>query len=88
MRTSLNEIKRIDGYIFGDATPADALLFDAMRILDPGIEQRVKWQKNTHIIIINSSRKKLKEEISAVHRQLFTKPGHRNFRQRILNLFK
>lgn len=88
MRTSLSEIKLIDEYIFNNGTPTDALLFEAMLVLDTGLEERITWQKRTHEIIAQYSRKQLKAEIAAVHNQLFAKPEHRIFRQRILSLFK
>lgn len=88
MRTSLNEIKLIDMHIFRAATPADALLFDAMLILNHGLDERVMWQKKAHEIIVQYSRKQLKAEITAVHTTLFAKPGHRSFRHRIFGLFK
>jgi hypothetical protein len=87
MRTSLNEIKLIDDHIFDKSTCADALLFDAMLILDPGLSNKVMWQKKTHSLIQQYGRKKLKAEIDSVHRKLFDEPEHRSFRQRILGLF-
>jgi hypothetical protein len=88
MRTSLNEIKRIDEYIFNNGTPGEALLFDAMLVLNPNLPEQVMWQKKTHAIIIEYSRKRLKAEIESVHNQLFVNPEHRTFRRRILSLFK
>jgi len=85
MRTSLNEIKLIDEHIFNNGAPADAVLFDAMLVLDPSLAEQVLWQKNAHAIIIQYGRKQLKTEIASVHERLFDTP---TFRQRILNLFK
>jgi len=47
MRTSLNEIKLIDEHIFNNGAPADAALFDAMLVLDPGLAEQVLWQKKS-----------------------------------------
>ena len=87
MRTSLNEIKLIDGRIFNTNPPEDALLFDALLIINPELGQQLMWQQKAHAIVKQYSRKKLKAEIEAVHQQLFHKPQHSGFRRRILNLF-
>ena len=88
MRTSLNEIKLIDGYIFNNNRTEDALLFDAMVIVNPSLSGQIAWQKKTHALIGQYSRKKLKAEIESVHQQLFNEPAHKSFRQKVLSLFK
>jgi hypothetical protein len=88
MRTSLNEIKLIDDHLFNMGTTEDALLFDALLILNPLLNEQVLWQKKAHAIVQQYSRKKIKAEIDAVHQQLFTQMKHRSFRQKVLNLFK
>jgi hypothetical protein len=87
MRTLLNEIKLIDNHLFNQANAGDALLFDAMLILNPALKENVLWQKKTHAIIQQYSRKKLKAEIDSAHQRLFTEPAHKTFRQRIWGLF-
>ena len=88
MRTSLNEIKLIDGYIFNKNPTEDALLFDAMRIINPQLSTQIAWQKKTHTMVQAYSRKKLKAEIEAAHQKLFNEDNHRSFRQKIMNLFR
>jgi hypothetical protein len=88
MRTSLNNIKLVDDYIFNTATTGDALLFDAMLIINPGLKEQVLWQKRTHNIVQQYSRKKLKAEIEVVHQQLFNTSKHLTFRQKALEFFK
>ena len=88
MRTSLNEIKLIDGRIFNNNSPEDALLFDAMLLINPELGQQLIWQQKAHSIIKQYSRRRLKAEIEAVHQQLFQKPEHSTFRRRILSLFQ
>jgi hypothetical protein len=87
MRTSLNEIKRIEEHILGHEDPAEALLFDAMLLLDPSFAEQVSLQKRVHAVVLQYSRKKLKVEINSVHEQLFSRREHLSFRRRILNLF-
>jgi len=86
--TSLNEIKLIDGYIFNNNPTEDTLLFDALLIINPQLSGQVVWQKKTHVIVQQYSRKKLKAEIESVHQKLFSQPSHRNFRQKIWSIFK
>ena len=88
MRTSLNEIKLIDGYIFDSNPVEDNLLFDAMLIIDPALQNQIVWQKKAHAIVRQYSRKKLKAEIESAHQKLFNQPEHKNFRQKILSFFK
>ena len=87
MRTSLNEIKLIDDHIFNKNTQEDALMFDAMLILNPGLSNQIMLQKKAHAIVQQYGRKKLKAEIEEVHRQLFSEAAHQTFRQKILGLF-
>jgi len=67
--------------------PEDGLVFDALLILDPGLANRVMWQKKAHTIVQQYSRKKLKAEIETVHQKLFNEPEHQSFRQGVLALF-
>jgi hypothetical protein len=87
MRTSLNEIKQIDDHLFNRGAIEDALLFDALLILNPDLPYRVLWQKRAYVLVQQYSRKKLKAEIESVHRQLFDEPVHQSFRKKILSLF-
>jgi hypothetical protein len=88
MRTSLNEIKLIEEHICGNGDPSNALLFDAMLVLNAHLKEQVTWQKKVHALVVEYSRKQIKAEIDAVHNQLFGKPEHLSFRLQILRLFK
>lgn len=88
MRTSLNEIRLIDGYIFNNNPAEDALLLDAMLIVNPALSGQIIWQKRAHIMLMQYSRKKLMAEIESVHQKLFSEPAHKNFRQKISSFFK
>jgi hypothetical protein len=87
MRTSLNEIRLIDGFIFNNNTTEDTLLFDAMLIINPQLSNQVAWQKKTHAMVEQYSRKKLKAEIEDVHQKLFNEPVHKKFREKIFRFF-
>jgi hypothetical protein len=84
----LNEIKLIDGYIFNNNPAEDALLFDAMLIIDPAFSTQIAWQKKAHAAVKHYSRKKLKAEIESVHQKLFNEPVHSSFRRKILSFFR
>lgn len=88
MRTSLNEIKLIDEHLLNNGSTENALLFDAMRIINPVLNEQIAWQKDTHEVIKHYGRKKLKAEIEAVHQKLFNEADHKSFRQRILSFFR
>jgi hypothetical protein len=88
MRTLLNEIKLIDGYIFNSNSPEDALLLDALLILNPELPGQIVWQKTAHAMVQQYSRKKLRAEIETAHQRLFNEPAHQSFKQRILNIFR
>jgi hypothetical protein len=88
MRTSLNEIKLIDGYIFNNNPPEDALLLDALLILKPELVEQIMWQEKAHHIVRQYSRTKLRTEIETIHQRLFNEPAHQSFKQRILNIFR
>ena len=83
----MNEIKLIDDHIFNRNTPEDALVFDALLILNSGLSNQIMWQKKAHAMVQQYGRKKLKAEIGAVHQKLFNEPAHQSFRQKILGLF-
>lgn len=88
MRTSLNEVKRIDDYLLNRQPPEQRLVFEAEMLLDPRLASKVADQQQALDIIKTYSRKQLRKELTAVDHKLFTKPQYHQFRQRILGLFK
>jgi hypothetical protein len=88
MRTSLNEIKLIDGYIFNNSSTEDALLFDAMLIINPVLSDQIVWQEKTHALVQQYSRKKLMAEIESAHQKLFNETEHKSFKEKILSFFR
>ena len=87
MRTSLNEIAQIEDHLLQRHTPGAALLFEAQILLDADLRDKVSSQQQVYRLIQQYSRKQLKHEIEAVHQQLFTRPEHLSFRQKIARLF-
>jgi len=87
MRTSLNNIARIEAHLLGSQKPTDALLFEARLLLDDGLQVDVSAQKQVYSLVQQYSRKQLKQEIEAAHEQLFSQPEHLSFKQKITRLF-
>lgn len=87
MRTSLNEIKRIEQHLLQEQSPEDSLLFEARMLLNADLEEKVKRQQKTYQVVQAYGRKQLRAEIEAVHQKLFTEPRHRGFRHKVLSLF-
>jgi hypothetical protein len=87
MRTLLNEVKQIDAHLLNTGSTEARLLFGAMLIIDPSLQERESQQRTAHTFIRQYGRKKIKAEIEAVHQQLFTESRHKTFRQKILNFF-
>jgi hypothetical protein len=88
MRTSLNNIKAIDDYLLGYMSPEDALLFEARMILNSDLVNDIAYQRLTHDTIIQYGRKNIRAEIAAVQKKLAAAPEHRDYIQRIADLFK
>jgi len=84
----LNNIKQVDDHLLGKTEPDEALLFEAKLILDPELNDSVHWHKQTLSLVHQHGREGLRQQIQAVHRQLFTMPQHNSFSQMILRLFK
>jgi hypothetical protein len=87
MTTSWNETKHIEAHLRGNATPGDALVFEAKLMLDNSLADKVLWQQKTYDVIQQYGRRQLKNEIEQVHQQLFAQPGHSSFAQKIKRLF-
>ena len=87
MRTSLIETRQIEAHLLQLSEPGDALVFEARLLLEPELNDKMQWQKETYTIIRQYGRDQLKQEIEAVHQQLFTEPKHAGFRQKIMRLF-
>jgi hypothetical protein len=87
MRTSLIETRQIEAHLLQLSEPGEALVFEARLLLEPELRDKIQWQKETYSIVRQYSREQLKQEIEAVHEQLFTEPKHAGFRQKIIRLF-
>jgi hypothetical protein len=63
------------------------LLFDARLLLNTDLQANVSAQKQVYTLVQQYGRRQLKQEIEAVHQQLFTQPEHLSFKQKIARIF-
>lgn len=87
MTTSWNETEQIEAHILGRFDTGSALVFEAKRMLDPKLHDKIIWQQKSYELIQRYGRKQLKQEIENIHQQLFNQPEHRSFSQKIRLLF-
>ena len=87
MRTSLNEIKLIENYLFEKGSVEDRLLVEARTLAIPGYHKKTLEQQQVYGLVKLYGRQKLRAELDKIHTELFTDPKHRSFRQRIKKLF-
>ncbi len=85
--TSWNETQQIEAHLYGLADTGTALVFEARLLLEPELADKLVWQQKTYAVIQQYGRRQLKQEIEAVHQQLFTQPQHLTFSQKIRLLF-
>jgi hypothetical protein len=88
MRTSLNKILQIESHLLNQLSGEDEMLFQANLLLDKDFQKEVYFQQRTYQLVKEYGRKQIIEEIESVHRKLFSAPEHRNFRRKILGLFR
>lgn len=88
MRTSLNKILQIESHLFKQLSGEDEMLFQANLLLDKDLQKDVYFQQRTYQLVKEYGRKQIIEEIESVHRKLFSASEHRNFRRKILRLFR
>ena len=87
MRTSLTDIQNIEAYLLQQAAPGDRLLFEAKLMVQPELAKNVQLQQETYQFVKQYGRKKIREEIEAVHQKLFSEPQYKSFREKIASLF-
>ena len=88
MRTSLNELKDIEGFLL-DKDPIETRLLQEARIcLDADFAEKVAIQKEAYSQVRQYARRQLREEIFSVEQQLFTAPKYTWFKNRVLQFFK
>jgi hypothetical protein len=87
MKTSLIETKQLDEYLHGMADEQDIAVLETRLILEPQLQEKLKWQKLSYHLVQLYGRQKLKAEIERVHQKLFSQPLHSSFRKKIYSIF-
>lgn len=88
MRTSLNEIKQAEKYLLNQLSTGESLLFEARMLINPLLRVNVRIQEKIYSLIGMYHRKRLKEELEIIHKNLFSNPAKKEFQQSIHQLFK
>ena len=88
MRTSLNEIRELEEWLFKKGDLTDRLMTEAKVLSNPEFQEKVKWQTQSYELVTAYGRQKLQEEIRQVEKQLFSSPKYRSFQDRIRSIFK
>jgi len=87
MRTSLNEIREIEQFLLGRLDGEDALVFEARLLTNPVLRVNTVIQQKIHMLIKVFHRKRLKQELRAIHTDLFTNPEKTEFQKKVLHYF-
>lgn len=75
MRSDLNEIARIDQYLFHQVGKEERKLFASQVLLNDELAEKVEAQRIAHRLIRLYSRKKERDRIERIHRQLLEEPA-------------
>ncbi|WP_316814946.1 hypothetical protein [Pedobacter nyackensis] len=87
MKTSLNELQLIEGFLLVNTSAEDKVLMQARQILQPDLKGSIYWQQKTYQIIETYGREQLRKEIRQVDQKLFTAPEHFSFSKRVKRFF-
>ena len=88
MRTSLNEIKDIEGYLLGTSSIEQRLLLEAHAQVNVDLAENIRLQSKAFDQIKRYSQNQLRQEITAVETEIFTQSKYQFFRQKVLAFFK
>jgi len=87
MRTSLNEIHRIEKYLSGSLPAKESDVFKARLADDRVLRLNVLIQHQICMLTRRYNRKKIKEEADLIHDRLFRDPAQQGLHDSIHNLF-
>ncbi len=88
MRTSLIELREIEGYLLEKGPIETRLLLEARQCLDGEFAEKVALQKEAYLQVRQYARKQLRDEIYSVEQQLFTSTKYTWFKKQALQFFK
>jgi len=88
MKTSLNNIRILERFLTGKMRPKESLSFQVRLVDDPVLKMSLRLQEKIHALVRMYHRKKLKEEIQSVERNMFSDPMRAGFQESIQYYFK
>lgn len=88
MRTSLNEIKELEDWLFKKGNPSNQLVTEARVLTNSELQEKADWQSQSYDLIRDYGQQKLLSEIQLIEQQLFTLKRYRSFQDRIRSIFK
>jgi hypothetical protein len=84
MRSELNEIAQIDQYLFRQFSEEEEKHFEARLLMNNALAEKVETQRLAHRLIRLYSRKKDRDNIEGIYRQLLQEPA---FAHQLKNIF-
>jgi hypothetical protein len=78
----------IEKYLHGTLPAGDKLVFEARLLLNRALRVDLYFQKKVYSLVKMYQRKKVKEELEILHRQIFNNQNNVVFQQSIYQLFK
>jgi len=84
MRSDLNEIAQIDQYLFRQFSEEEGRRFEARLLMSNALAEKVEAQRLAHRLIRLYSRKKERNKIEEIYRQLLEEPA---FAHQLKNIF-
>jgi alanine-alpha-ketoisovalerate/valine-pyruvate aminotransferase len=75
MRSDLNEIAQIDQYLFRHFSEEEGKRFEAQLLMNNALAEKVEAQRLAHRVIRLFSRKKERDKIEGIYRQLLEEPA-------------
>lgn len=75
MRSDLNEIARIDQYLFRQFSEEEETHFESQLLINDALAEKVEVQRMAHRLIRLYSRKKERGRIEGIYRQLLEEPA-------------
>lgn len=84
----MNETQQLENYLLGGLSAEDRLLIEAQLLINRDLRRTANLQKLTYALVQNYGRKKLKADIQAAQKRLFTETRFSSFRKTITSIFK
>lgn len=75
MRSDLNEIARIDQYLFRQLSEEERKRFEARLLMSDALAEKVAAQRLAHRLIRLYSRNKEREKVEGIYQQLLEEPA-------------